>query len=469
MKNKYWMGKSKKRWIFSLLFVMIFSQLIAQDYNTEERIYWFSQLWKDVSTKFHDPGHLKQINWDSLYVSNIERVVEMQSDLDYYRLLEYMIATLNDGHSELFNKRWISDQDSIDRLPIEIRLIGNDYYVLGVVKEKLGDIPLGSKILEINGLQIIDYLEKYIFPQIGAKTWHDKNNRALEYLTYGKTNDSIVFTIQTPELRVINTGMMYNRGENNIQKKDMEGTQFSNVKYRSSINRYLDEDSLGNIYYNLRLDNFDFFSQKNNITELLERESDKISQAEYIVLDLRYNSGGSELEADTLLACFLDVDSLVTYSSLTRKDNAYYAAKGYGYPEYKEYYNNLVMDILPSDTLLRKDLPFFPQPLFILISSKTYSAAEDLLITLKLHYPDRAVLVGTPTGGSTGAPFVKKLPHHNSYYRICVRRPQLPDGLFDNGIQPDYFYEPDIEEHLGNEDLVFQYTEKLYVRLYSEN
>ena len=123
------------------------------------------------------------------------------------------------------------------------------------------------------------------------------------------------------------------------------------------------------------------------------------------------------------------------------------------------------MDILPPDTLVKKNLPFFSQPLFILTSSKTYSAAEDLLITLKLHYPDRAILVGTPTGGSTGAPFVRKLPCHDAYYRICTRRPQLPNGLFDNGIQPDFFYEPDIEEHLGNEDMIFQYVEQLYDNL----
>ena len=466
--------KCCKQGIFLLFSFLMLFPLSAQTYTKEERLHYLSQLWKDVSTKFYDPKHLEQINWDSLYVSNIEKAVKAQKDLDYYSLLERMIAVLNDGHSELNTGQWLFSEDSdLDSLPIEIGLIGEDYFVLGIEKGKLEEIPLGSKIIEVNDLPIIDYLKTYIFPQIAAKTWQDKNRRALKNLVIGKINDSITFTIQTPDLHILKRVMKYNRGENNILRKDIEGTQFSDIKYRPNTNYYLDEDGLGKIFYNLRLDSFLFFqgrtSRFKSISELIRENSNNISQADYIVLDLRYNRGGSQLEADTLLSCFLNLDTLVTYPSLVRKDHAYYAAKGYGYPEYKEYYNNLVMDTLSPDTLLKKDLPFFSQPLFILISSKTYSAAEDLLITLKLHYPDRAIIVGTPTGGSTGLPFVRKLPYHDAYYRICVRLPLLPNGLFDNGIRPDYFYEPNIDEQLGNDDLIFQYVEKLYTKLYSKN
>lgn len=84
-----------------------------------------------------------------------------------------------------------------------------------------------------------------------------------------------------------------------------------------------------------------------------------------------------------------------------------------------------------------------------------------MLIVLKLHYPNRAILVGSPTGGSTGAPLVCHLSD-NQYYRICTRWPLTPDGLFENGIQPDYSYIPTIDELLKNRDLIFEFVYKLY-------
>ena len=51
----------------------------------------------------------------------------------------------------------------------------------------------------------------------------------------------------------------------------------------------------------------------------------------------------------------------------------------------------------------------FLQPLVILIWPTTCSAAEDFLLALKMKAPKRDVLIGTPTGGSTGAPLVRYL------------------------------------------------------------
>jgi hypothetical protein len=445
-----------KQCLFLLLLTVGVSNLMAQSYTKDERIYWLSMLWRDVSTKFHHPEHLRQVNWDSLYIANIERAINTNSDMEYYKLLEEFIAVLNDGHSEIYYK-----QDSRNFLPVEIRTLGEDYYVCGILKEKVNEIPLGSKVLKINGLPTVEYLRKYIFPYIPAHTEQDKIRRALTYLTKRKTNDSITFTLQTLEGQILQTQMEYADG---YSIDWMIMTQFAKARYYRENDLFLAQDQFGKNYYRLRLDGF----SSGNIMQIIEQVAGKIKQADYIVLDLRYNLGGSESEADSLLACFLDTDTLITYPSLTRTDDAFYAAMGLnGYvPEYEDYYNNSALREITPDTIIKKDLPLFSQPLFVLTSPVTYSAAEDFLIPLKLHHPDRAILVGTPTGGSTGAPFVHKLPHHNAYYRICVRRPLLPKGMFENGIQPDYFYEPTIENVLSNNDrIIDKYVAKLFVEL----
>jgi C-terminal processing protease CtpA/Prc len=207
----------------------------------------------------------------------------------------------------------------------------------------------------------------------------------------------------------------------------------------------------------MRFDNFVI----NNISSPLREYADSAKLAKYIILDLRKNHGGYEPIADTLLMCFLDTDTLKTYKSVVRKDNAFYAAMGYGYPQYRDYYENTALDTLSGEIYLKKDLPYFSQPLVILISEKTISAAEDLLIALKLYYPNRAILVGSPTAASTGAPFVRKLTKHNAYYRICTRKPLVPDALFANGIQPDYYYEKSIEEYMTGEEYIFDFVDEI--------
>jgi hypothetical protein len=461
MINKLFQQKGKHCFILLLLTVGL-SNLMAQSYTKEERMYCLSMLWKDVSSKFHNPEHLRQVNWDSLYVANIERAIHSKNDREYYKLLEEFIAVLNDGHTEIRFDR----DSSIDYLPIEIRILGEDYYILGIVKEKITEIPLGSKMLKINNLPTAEYLQRYIFPYISAQTKQDKTRKALAYFrNNGKTNDSISFTIQTPEGQVVQTEMKYDGKNKRYTMNDFVMTRFAKTQYIRETDWYLADDSFGNKYYRLRLDGF----STNNVMKTIEKMStDNISQADYIILDLQYNTGGSESEADSLLACFLNTDTLITYPSLTRIDDAFYAAMGLnGYiPEYEDYYNNLAIRKMPPGIKIKKDLPLFSQPLFVLISATTYSAAEDFLIPLKLHYPDRAILVGMPTGGSTGAPFVRDLPHHNAYYRICVRRPQLPEGLFENGIQPDYFYEPTIEDVLANKiKQIDEYVAKLFSKL----
>jgi hypothetical protein len=393
MLNKIFQQKGKQ-WITLLLLTICLSNLHSQSYTKEERIYWLSMLWKDVSTKFHNPEHLQRVNWDSLYVANIERAINLKSDMEYYKLLEEFIAVLNDGHSEI----WFNRNDSIDFLPIEIRAIREDYYVLGILMEKINKIPLGSKVLEINDLPTVEYLQKYIFPYVSAQTKQDKTRKALNYLrNNGKVNDSITFTVQTPEGQILKAGMKYNGKINRYtMNNDIVMTRFAKTQYIRETDSYLADDLFGKKYYRLRLDGF----STGNMMQIIKKMSaGNISQADYIILDLRYNLGGSESEADSLLACFLDTDTLITYPSVTRIDDAFYAA------------------------------------------------------------------IGMPTGGSTGAPFVRNLPHHNALYRICVRRPQFPEGLFENGIQPDYFYEPSMEDVLTNKERINEYVAKLFSEL----
>lgn len=434
------------------------ANLIAQNYTVDQRVYWLSRIWKDVSTNYCDPNRLLEINWDSCFVSSVSTVMSPMTDGDYYKLLEKLLATIQDGHTQLECKQYRASVEEIDYLPIDIDFNIDEFYISGIFNKMKNVIPLGSQLLKINNMPIEKYLDKYAFPYIASSTLQNRKRQAIAYIARGSKNDSILLCIKTPSGETNDVSVRYSVIKDRITKKDMFALYNSNVANYRRTDAYLKKDSFNNVYFYFRFDQFSRFS----MTNLLNNVAKHVNEAEYLVLDLRYCSGGNELMADTLLMSFLNIEKLETYPSTTRINNAFYTAQGFGYKQYADYYNNIKVDTLNSEILFKTNLPLFKQPLFILIGDRTLSAAEDLLITLKLHYPQRAILVGTPSGGSTGAPLVYRLPFHNSYYRICSRKPLLPFGMFESGIKPDYFYESSIQSILGGKDEIFNYLQKIY-------
>jgi C-terminal processing protease CtpA/Prc len=61
----------------------------------------------------------------------------------------------------------------------------------------------------------------------------------------------------------------------------------------------------------------------------------------------------------------------------------------------------------------------------VLTSAQTYSAAEDFVSAFKTM--KRGVVIGEPTGGSTGQPLMIPLPG-GGMARICTKRDMLTDG-----------------------------------------
>ena len=443
------------------IFILFFARNIsAQSYTLEQQLFWLSKIWKDVSNNFHSPQHLKTIKWDSLFIKNTLLIVNSSpmNDNEFYSLLKKNMAALSDGHTEFY----YTPINKLDYLPIEIDFIDNRFFISAVHQESSFNISLGDEITSINNIKIRKYLEKYAFPYISASTIQNRIRQSLPYICRGHMGDSLLLELKKTNGSIQKVFLEYCAVKKNIGRNNMICTYNSSINYsrRNKTEAILKRDSYNRDFYYLRYDSF----VRTSTTNLMKSVANEINKSDYIILDLRHCGGGNELEADTLLMCFLNIDKLKTYPSLTRKNNAFHAAQGIADIQYRDYYNNAKLDTLNPDIIYKRNLPLFTQPLFILVSDRTFSAAEDFLITLKLHYPRRAIIIGTPTGGSTGAPLVYRLPSHNAYYRICSRKPLLPDSLFDAGIQPDYLFESDINAILNNKDSIFEYTEKIYNR-----
>ncbi|MDR1054406.1 MAG: hypothetical protein LBL90_00910 [Prevotellaceae bacterium] len=91
----------------------------------------------------------------------------------------------------------------------------------------------------------------------------------------------------------------------------------------------------------------------------------------------------------------------------------------------------------------------------ILVSCYTFSTAEDFLVNI-YETPNRPVIIGEETGGSTGSPLVISLSDR-SYARICTRRicyPYSAKRFVNEGIKPDIEVRQTIEEYIQDKDVV---------------
>lgn len=427
----------------------------SQTFDRDERALWLSRIWSDVSNNFYDPQRLKAIGWDSLFVSSLSLSEKADSDEEYYRLLERFLASVGDGHTQFFpaiNLQTKIQSGAKHLLPITgAEYIEGKYYLTGWIADRLPAIEPPQHLVSIDGVDAEQYMLDKIIPYIAGNTLQWKRMRALEkFITDGTPGESHTLTLKGLDGNPTDVEVSY----------DMDFGQWSSLQRKAikspikpGINIYRVKDKNDTDFFLFDLKSFHNIP----ITGILNSVKDEVEKSDYIVIDLRNNPGGSELAADTLLMSLLNTDTLRTYRSRCRVNNALKAAHGYGYkPEYRDYYENTAIEIMPEDVLVKKGttLPTFLQPLYILIGSGTLSAAEDFLFPLKLHYPHRAVLVGAPTGGSTGAPLVKHMPGGN-IYRICTRGAIVSEDFQQVGLQPDIMFEGSVQDYISGNDSIF--------------
>ncbi|HNC44923.1 MAG TPA: S41 family peptidase, partial [Acidobacteriota bacterium] len=98
------------------------------------------------------------------------------------------------------------------------------------------------------------------------------------------------------------------------------------------------------------------------------------------------------------------------------------------------------------------DKPYV-KPVVVLISPRTFSAAEDFAVAFDAM--KRGTLIGEPTGGSTGQPLNIQLPGGGGA-RICTKRDTYPDGkeFVGVGIQPQILVKPTLADFRADQDRV---------------
>jgi C-terminal processing protease CtpA/Prc len=382
----------------------------------DEKLAGLSKLWSEVKYNFVNFDLIPDVDIDSLYFAYMPKVRQSKSTLEYYLSLEQFVATLRDSHTNVNMPSELVD--SVYARPLlRTRLVEDKVLIVGVYDPSLTQkgMAVGQEVVSVNGIPVKDYAAQYVIPFQSCSTPQDKMVRAYDYaLLRGSLTAPIKLELKDASNK-IREHIIY-RVKSPERSKKLRTSSFA---YRMLA---------GNIAY-VALNSFGNDSTAMEFAARFE----EIAKAKAIIFDVRNNGGGNTGPGWAILSYLIDKPALV-HTSYTRDYKPTYRAW-----EYNQEIAVSKSNISPNKKFL------YTKPVVVLTSARTFSAAEDFAAAFKTM--NRGLIIGEPTGGSSGQPMMLKLPGNGSA-RICTKRDMLGNGddFVGVGVKPDRLVVPTVHD-----------------------
>lgn len=330
------------------------------------------------------------------------------------------IAQNFDPHTEFFPLGEISSfQNAIDKTTDSFGVQFGENQMGEVIVTRI--IPAGSA-WKSNSIHNGDQLIKLKYSNgllLEASDYHvDEINELLS-----STGHSAEFTFKRTDGQVITV---------RLEKSKLENTENSISSYLLNGQKKVGYISLPSFYTNSE-DVNDNGCANDVAKEIIKLKKENIDG---LILDLRFNGGGSMYEAIALAGIFIDYGTLA------------------------------LIELADKSIISLKDLnkgTVYDGPLIVMVNSASASASELVAVALQDH--NRALIVGTPTyGKATGqaiypAKKEKTLEEHTEFIKITMERIYRVSGesYQNQGVKVDFTL-PDLTEAFVNPESSFQNT-----------
>lgn len=406
--------------------------------------------------------------------------------LDFYRKVAYTVALIKDGHSAAYLPRfWMENQrKEVGAFPYEVHLTNeNELYVIKNFNE--GEIPVGAKVVSINGDSVDDFLDK-IDPYISYElqpfrnTIIDGSFEEYLYLAYGHSDKTEIeyFMRDTTAVEVEN--MPYKEWKK-FQKDNQEEREAKiEMGEPYAYKKVSDGVGLINIYaFRARnLQNYKIFLSKT----FREIKKDSIHS---LIIDVRGNFGGWPKIASYLFHYISD-SHFKTMGKSSMKVS--YPYRNYFYTRYPALRTGRVLlstmqdrhridlnavindpigsyvdeEIIFNESPVSKDYEFRGD-CYLLTNRDSYSSASSFASTFQCY--QMGVIVGEETGGTKifrANPMYEELV--KSGIRIAMSTTKLYTTCYNEemqGVKPTVEYTPSIIELTSDMDTQLLFTQRL--------
>lgn len=392
-----------------------FKTSYRDDLPMNEKIAGLSLLWSKAKYNFVHFNHAN-IDWNKQYFDYLNLVTQTKSTAEYYNLLIKFYASLKDGHTNVYFPKELFDE-FYSRPHFRTELIEGRVFVTEIYSDTLQKMGIekGLEILSINGEPVIEYAKNKIEPYQSSSTPQDMEVRKFTYALLAGPKDSLLV----------------------IKFRNKNGKEWAQKVARVEYERVapippITYREINNIGY-LQLNSF----SDNTVDKTYDSLFSKIEKTKGLIIDLRKNGGGSSGIGFHILSTLTDTAYAISLSRITQYNSTEGGeAQWYSFPPEK---------INPSKKM------FFAKPVILLISARTFSAAEDFVVAFS--YMKRGKMIGQTTGGSTGQPLSFGLPGGGTA-RVCAKDDRFPDGrkFVGIGIPPDIFISKTINDLYNNND-----------------
>jgi C-terminal processing protease CtpA/Prc len=383
-----------------------------------------SLFWSEARLNFPAALYTQpELNWDSIYVAYIPRVIAAKGTWDYYRVLREFCALLRDSHTTVSPPGPLLDS-LFRRPPMRTGLIEGNVIILDISQPEIGALGLavGDEIDAIDGVPTRQYAETHVYPTVAWATPQDRETRMYFYeLLRGPAGVPVRITVTDARGRS-RTVAVPRRGYKPVPARLVESrTLPGNIGY-VALNSFND---------NAAVPQFDSaMAQLGTVTGL--------------VLDLRANGGGNSSVGYDILRRLATHES-PTSAMWTRLYRA--APRAWGIEP--GWYRMAGGPLRPHESI------HHAMAVAVLIGPRTFSAAEDFAVAF--DQMGRGMMIGEATGGNTGQPLTIPLPGGGSA-RIRTKHDAYADGreFLGVGVLPQVVVKPTLAGIRAGRDEVLE-------------
>jgi len=438
--------------IIAFFFIHSIYAQLPDSIPAADKVYGLSKFWQEVNYNFVYLDKVDRKAWDSTYKTLITQVQQTTNDYDYYRLLLKFCALLKDGHTNIWYPAYINNM-------LLTKMFGDYWFglqniegkaiVTATLKTKIKELPIGSEIIEVNGLPTAQYLKDSVEPYISSSTEYVLKDWAVSNMLQGMAGHQYKLKIKQPSGNIINLDVTHKRTTDTSFYPLFKQDSLLSVKWYDNGIAYMALNSFGD----------------DMIDTMFLQQLPGLYKAKALIIDLRNNGGGST-NIGTFILQYLTNDSVMQHSRYFTREHLG-AFKAWGkYVEPKDTVNNAwnKKAWLVNHDLYYYDFDYSPDtfqlnarrlvvPTAILVSHNTASAAEDFLISA--NDQKHMVKIGQRSFGSTGQPFLFDMPGGGGA-RVCTKKDTYPDGseFVGYGVKPDIEVAPTVKDFVESKDAV---------------
>ncbi|MEQ9007096.1 MAG: S41 family peptidase, partial [Ekhidna sp.] len=262
---------------------------IAEDLSEEDKLYGLSLFWKEASYNFAFFDQVPNLDFDSAYREYIPRVLATENTYEYYRELMKFNALLQDGHTNVYLPEGLSAQ--YEDWPAVYMTEANQEAIVTKVDVALqAEIPLGSSIISVEGVDLETHLKTNIMPYIASSTEHILWDLAVKNTLDGPADSTVNFTIKTPSGELKEVSLRRNSRNKNIEVASLELPKIDiSLKMLPSDMELFEFRWLENDLAYIALNGF----HDEAIVENFKAAYPEIKKAKGLIIDLRFNGGGN--------------------------------------------------------------------------------------------------------------------------------------------------------------------------------